>query len=384
VPPFLLLAVLQAVAEGAGGTEAPRLQHVPYYLSVAAHYASADRTEALREIRSWPPARIETAVSELRGQARHLRSAPTAPEHVDFHLVEAAILMHAETGLLGLQTLNAAEAKTHLRASTNLFEWSRGAAVEARNWATTRRFAFRKSGGPSASGPVVTERIVPGDYYVALAAAALALGFPPTARPFAEKARDLAPLDPAAHLVFGCVAEGLAQVQLLEHAESAASAWRARAQRALRDAIALDAGLLEARLRLGRLLLHEARLEEAQALLREVDAAAHDDGRRHLARLLLGRVAEARDRPEEAARFYGRALEAWPDSQAARLALGRCLERTAGPAAARPLVAASLAASQRPDRAADPWFLYPFGPPGLAKAALEQVWDDALGKAFGR
>jgi tetratricopeptide (TPR) repeat protein len=213
---------------------------------------------------------------------------------------------------------------------------------------------------------------------VALAAAALAAGSPTTAHPFAETARRIAPLDPEVQLVYGCVAEGLAEEQILRQRESEAAAWREQAGRALLDALALDEGLLEARLRLGRLLVVQGRLIEAEAILEDVEAHARDDRLRYLARLFLGRLAERQGRHDEAARAYTRALEGWPDSQAARLALGRAVERSSGPTAALPLVAASLAASQRPDRSADPWWLYRFGPPGLAKAALERVWTEAL------
>ncbi len=69
-----------------------------------------------------------------------------------------------------------------------------------------------------------------------------------------------------------------------------------------------------------------------------------------------------------------RAVEAWPEAQAARLALALLVEREGGPTAAREPVAAMLAASQRGDRPADPWWTYPFGPPGFAKVALDRLW----------
>jgi hypothetical protein len=82
-----------------------------------------------------------------------------------------------------------------------------------------------------------------------------------------------------------------------------------------------------------------------EPLIEDGEPHAGDDRLRCLARLFLGPLAERRGR------HY---------------------------AAASPLVAASLAGSQRLDRAADPWWLYRFGPPGLAKAALDRVWTKAL------
>jgi tetratricopeptide (TPR) repeat protein len=153
---------------------------------------------------------------------------------------------------------------------------------------------------------------------------------------------------------------------------------REAAEKALRDTLALDPGLQEARLRLGKLLLDVGRAVEAESLLAEVDERAADARQRYLARLFLGRVAERLGRPEEALRLYRLALEAWPDSQAARLALAHALERSSGPAAPLVLVGATLGASRRPDRAKDPWWLYLAGPLELTRALLERVWARAL------
>ena len=370
-----------------GGAPRPRYDFANY-LAIAAAYGSTNHAAALREIRQWRPDEVDAAVDDLRRRARKLRPVPSAPEDIAFATVEAAVLMHAEAGLLALQTLSLAEAEVHLRASTTLFEWSHGAATEARNLAETRRVAFKKRDasdddvGPERREPKpepeIVERVVRKDYYLALAAAALAIGFPPTALPFAEKARLAAPLDPEVQLVFGCTAESLAQEQLLRHRESEAARLRDEAARALRDALVLDPGLDEARLHLGRLLLVRGRLVEAEPVLELLERQSGDARQRYLARLFLGRLAQQRARPDEAAGLYRRALEIWPDSQAARLALSHSLEVAAGPAAARPLVAASLAESGRLDRAADPWWLYLFGPPGVAKSALDRVWTKAL------
>ena len=215
---------------------------------------------------------------------------------------------------------------------------------------------------------------------MALAAASLWLGDPATACSFAEDARRCAPLDAEAHLMLGCAAETRARELALGRQDSEAERRRDEAERALSDALALDPGLQEARLRLGQLLVDRGRLVQAESLLDQVEAHAADDRQRYLARLFLGRLAAARGRVDDAVGFYRRALEAWPDSQAARLALAQALEQSSGPSVAWPLVAGSLAASGRLDRTRDPWWAYLLGPPGQAQASLSRLWDEVLGR----
>jgi tetratricopeptide (TPR) repeat protein len=370
----MVLLWLLAVARGA----APGSQHdLTSYLAIAAAYDSSDHTRALQEIRQWTPPDITSAVAELQEAQDRLRAVPTATDHIAFGTVEVAVLMHAEAGLAALQALSMAEAEVHLRASTSLFTWSRRAAATARNFAHVRAYLDVRHDRPTPGLPI-RERIDPRDFYVALAAASLAIGFPETARPFAESARRAAPLDAEVQMVYGCVAESFADEQLLRHRESEVLGLQEEAGHAMLDALALDPGLHEARLRLGRLLLVRGGLIEAEPALEAVERVSTDERQRYLARLFLGRLAERRGRLDDAARLYAQALEGWPDSQAARLALAHALERQLGPAAARPVVSATLSASRRLDRAADPWWLYPFGPPGLAGAALDRVWKRAL------
>ena len=352
---MLLLLLLVAVQA------APEVQPeygLASYLRIAAAYRTANHAAALQEIREWPPAVRRAAVSDLRGRSRQLRSVPAAPGDIAFGTVEAAVLMHAEAGLRSLEASDLAEAANHLGASVALYQWSRDAAVTA--------------------APEIQPRIASRDFSLALAAAALAAGSPTTARPFAEQARRVAPFDPQVQLVYGCVAEGLAGEQLLRNRESAATAWRDRARLSLLDAVSLDAGLLEARLHIGKLHLDRGRLGQAERRLAEVDARSGDARQRYLARLLLGRVTERQGRQDEAVAFYRRALEAWPDSQAARLALAHAVEKSSGPEASLPLVAASLAVAQRLEQTTDPWRLYLFGPPGVADAVFARLVAEAL------
>jgi tetratricopeptide (TPR) repeat protein len=367
-------------SSGRTGPQAPRgaaplrpQNDLRLYLSTAAQYASGNRAGALREIRQWSRREIAWATAALRHQQVHLRLEAKDPDDIDFHLVEAAVLMHGQAGILFLQTHDIRRAKLHLDASSELLQWSRKAAAEERNWTTMRREAFKDR--PVDLSLELTESINARDFYVALASAALSLGYAEAASPFADQARLEAPLNPVVQLVAGCVASGLAVEKALQHRDADASRARTAAEAALRAAVTLDPAAQEARLRLGKLLLDQNRAVEAEPMLTEVEAKASDDRQRYLARLFLGRAAERRGRSEDAIRSYRRALEAWPTSQAARFGLAHALEKSSGPGAAREIVGALLDPSRATDGPSDPWFLYPIGPPGLAQSAFNRVWD---------
>ena len=113
------------------------------YLATAVHYASVNRTAALRAIRQWSPAEITRATAALRREEKRLRSAAKGPDDIGFDTVEAAVLLHGEAGLLSLQEHRLPLAKLHFDAALELLEWARRAAAEARNRATMRRHAFK-------------------------------------------------------------------------------------------------------------------------------------------------------------------------------------------------------------------------------------------------
>jgi Tfp pilus assembly protein PilF len=395
--PLLLLLLLVAVAQPAE----PQPQYsLESYLRLAAAYGSADasplgarerRAAAVHEIREWPPAVLRAAVADVQG--RKLRASSASPDSVAIDTVEAAVLMHAEAGLLALRESVLDAAESHLKASATLFSWSRRAASEVRTQRESLLKVSKKSLGLDILQYDVRPRIDGGLFSMALAAGALAAGNPATARAFAEDALRRAPASPDAQLIFGAVAEGLDGTERNRRHEAAAKGWRAEARLAFATAISSEADALadprlppqpspaglEARLRLGRMALDDGRLADARRWLEEVDAKSGDGRQRHLAWLLLGRVAEREARTDEAIGFFRRALEACPTSQVTVLAWAHAVERSSGPAPAEPLVARALALREHSGPADDPWRSYLFGPPGLAEAAFASVRRKALG-----
>jgi tetratricopeptide (TPR) repeat protein len=353
------------------------------YLEIAAAYASPMRDEAVRAIQAWPLPAVRMAVADLQGRGKQT--------------VEAAVLLHAEAGLLALRASAMDAAECHLRASTELFQWSSEAARQVR--------ARASAAGPYplpddaddlvVDGPQtavlpeddVRPRIGVSAMSVAMAAGALEAGNAATALQWARDARRWRPLDPIVLLVWGAVAEGLAEQERIAGRETEATRWRDDAARALAGAVAQPEDQLqatadlpslrrEARLRLGRVALENGWLKEARKGFEEVDRTG-DERQRYLARLLLGRVAEREGKADEAIASYRRALEAWPESQAATLALAHALEGKSGTAVARPL--AAVLVPQQAGSRPDPWRSYLFGPPGLARELFERVRERALG-----
>jgi tetratricopeptide (TPR) repeat protein len=150
-----------------------------------------------------------------------------------------------------------------------------------------------------------------------------------------------------------------------------------RARRALRDALAAEPSLDEARLRLGRIAWRLGEPAEARAALDEVllrtNAAR---GTAHLAHLFTGRLHEDAGRLEEAARAYEAALALDANGQAARIALSHVRLRLGDAAAARSEVAAALAPAGR-RRHPDPFWVYAAGVTAGLEEQLEALRREA-------
>ena len=366
------------------------------YLAAVAEYRAGRRDKALAEIREWRSGQVWAAGRALRLEGERLVALRAGekpvrlPVEIDARMVEAAALMHVEAGLLQLQSLAVARAEVQFSAATSLVEWLYGQAAERRR---LREALGRALAGPEGLDRALAEaldralsielKIERRQLYGVLAATTLAVGFPETALPFAEKAKAAAPPDGEILLLTGCVKESLALQERVRAHEGKARPLREEAESLLREAVRADPDRAEARLRLGGVLLAQGRPREAEPVLQQAAAQARDGPERYLVLLLLGRASERQENPDGGAGFYRRALEVWPESQAARLGLARCLEASAGPSAARPLVGASLLDSRKGAREPDPWWSYPFGPRGLAKAMADRLWREALGRPFG-
>jgi hypothetical protein len=150
----------------------------------------------------------------------------------------------------------------------------------------------------------------------------------------------------------------------------------ARATAIYRQCLAARPSLAEARVRLGRVLLLQNRLDDARTTLTSREAAAGSPRHRYLAALFAGAVEERAPRAAAARSHYEAALRAWPTGQAARVSLSRLLARDGDRAGAAALVAALPAEPGRLEDNADPWSWYYLGQAWQLEAAFLALRED--------
>ncbi|HEY7863540.1 MAG TPA: tetratricopeptide repeat protein, partial [Thermoanaerobaculia bacterium] len=138
-----------------------------------------------------------------------------------------------------------------------------------------------------------------------------------------------------------------------------------------RQALRLDPSLVEARLRLGRLLALDGKDDEATRELLAVAAAPSSDAS-YLAHLFLSRVEDERGRLADALAHAQAAAALRPNWQAGQLALAELLQRTGEGAQASRIIARAVVVPDRPAND-DGWLLYHFGAYERAAAALEAL-----------
>jgi tetratricopeptide (TPR) repeat protein len=139
-----------------------------------------------------------------------------------------------------------------------------------------------------------------------------------------------------------------------------------------RRALAIDPSLVEARVRLARLLDQRQRHGEAAAELKTVLSGNPSGTVAYYAHLFAGRTAQAMGQTNEAARHYRDAAALFPDAQSALLASSQLALLDADvPAALAPVqrLGARSAAFT-----ADPWWQYHLGAGRHADELLKALW----------
>jgi tetratricopeptide (TPR) repeat protein len=151
-----------------------------------------------------------------------------------------------------------------------------------------------------------------------------------------------------------------------------ASATNAEAERLFRRALAIDPTLVEARVRLARLLDWRGRHDEATSELNTALAQNPRGAVRFFAHLFGGRAAQSSGRIEEASVHYRDALELFPDAQSALLASSQIALLGSNVNAA--LESLRHLDARTADFQADPWWAYHLGAGRDADELLKALW----------
>lgn len=227
-----------------------------------------------------------------------------------------------------------------------------------------------------------------------------------TLLPHLDRAREQFPKDAGIRLALGTLDELRATAVMLRRVElptkeNPSASWRRNQRREYlekaadryREALTIDSTLVEARVRLGRVLQERGKLPEAR---RELEAAVATVGSTpspsqppspslpesapvpYLASLFLGDVIEAQGDEAGAIARYQQMVERWPECQSAHMALSSAFEasgdRRAAADALQPLWSPE---SER--KCLDPWWRYNNGQawrmPPLIEALRQRVKD---------
>ena len=185
-------------------------------------------------------------------------------------------------------------------------------------------------------------------------------------RAYLAEARELFPNDPEVLLVSGVDHEIVSEMSkgYLPRVDSAGQTLGDvtinpgkeldQAEAFLRQAAALSPGLVEARLRLGRVLYRRGELADAARELHAAQALTAQEQVQYLASTFLGMVAVARGDLDGADRCYADALRLFPGGHAAMIGRSEAAYLRGRSAEAAEIVI-SLLQQERKD---DPWWLY--------------------------
>jgi len=347
---LLLLSASGALSQ-INPTVVPNLQP---YLDVIEQYRRGDFEAAVVTLRSRTETQTAKSVRALMDRRTPGFQIPDVPA------MFAAAMLHTDTGFAAIEAQRTSEGSFHLRAAADLLAWTMLKVPDERQWLFARRdwrlmvvrilnFHFARDVEQSLRQ---AHRWAPDEVKIPRSGL---------------RAEDLTESDAEMDLALGSLAAGSAYMNARDLSvegrgkDALVRQCREQAEGHFRHALGLRPDLLEARLRLGRVLMDQDRTAEAEAELQTVLKQTTDSRTVYLALLFLGEAAEEGDRLEEATDMYRRAVAIKPDCQAARVALAYASEREGRLDAARLVLTPLLDRSGARNIPADDWTSYPSG-----------------------
>lgn len=338
------------------------------YIETVRLYASGDTTAALWQLGSWTEDRVLKHVSDLSDAVVSIRKCPGCPTRLAFSRfpIRAALLLHADREVQ--QQLDPPQSEQvphcgsgpqaiaveHLAMILLLIDPEAATFVKRAYLAMSRQAMWAHCFGEAAGWSRSGQKHFPKDPSLLLAD-----GVAAEARAYFT----MAPAPPTMGLSPATLRKREAlRVQLRD--------LREKARRAFEDALSVDPNLVEARLRLGRVLWFLDRPGPARAALEAVLAKPAEAPDQYLAHLFLGRILEDQEEIAAAEEHYRVALSMQPLSEIAAVALSHARFIQGDVEGARVLLSEGIDAVRK-RRDYDPWmpYLLPQTPDGEALMA---------------
>ncbi len=346
------------------------------YLHVVADYRAGRTAQALSEIRFWNYYELGTAYERLVRLKHRIRLCRETTSESDRRAsageievadLDAAVLLHTDAMLDGLEERAPYLISAQLSAAVQFFEFTR-------EW--TDGWSRAPHALPQGCRP--PPALSPRDWYLALTWTLLSYWKTNLADTMAGRGLERAPRDAEMLLAAATVKEALA-VDALQYGDRRpprpdlprelqgrdpplnAVGHLGEALALYRRALGVQPVYVQTRLRFAWVLSQLGQIDEARAELELAAAGAEDASERYLSELFLARVAEQAGDGETAIRHYRQAIEARPDSQAARIGLVHAIGRSDDGARVPPQLGELLAQPWPRSVSSDPWWRYPFG-----------------------
>jgi tetratricopeptide (TPR) repeat protein len=316
------------------------------YLTIVARHRAGIADEAVTVLAAWGRPAVLRAFNALPDHLRSLRPDAALP------LVFRLALLHTDAAMAARIPEMSADAVFHLNlVAVRLDPLAHlpGCGDFAEAWYTVA------AGILTESSPLDAEqlserglRLFPRSAELRLAAGAIkeALANPDVQRMFRA----------------GLIPRGRLNATPTELSLAGSSARLQRAEQLFRGALSADPALIEARVRLGRVLFDQGRLDDARSELERARREGGDGFVSYLAVLFLGKVQERLGRVADARASYEAAIDLVPYALAPRLALSRLLVREGQRASALERLDPAMPAGRWTlERPTDPWIRYRVG-----------------------
>lgn len=375
------LVVLSAVfllppSSAAAQCSPSRMPPSDEYLKLVTRYASDEPAEAVLSLARWDGERLACDLDNLQAAAVAARRCRgKCEDRVVFERfpVRAALLLHAAREIMERFAIPVTEQSVTCSTGPHAQAVERLATILLLVDPEAKAFLSR--------------------FYVAMARRAQWSHCIPEAEQWARTGLKRFPRDGKLLMTLGIVLETTAFLTLVPAPRAATlgpqavrqfeaqtaklgASWE-RARRAFDDALASDPDLLEARLRLGRVLWRLDRPEPARACFEEVVSKSDDKVILYLAHLFLGRLHEDQNRVAEAEKEYEAALATRPSSEAAAVAVSHVRLLMGDTAGAREVMDRGLE-QVFVRTGADPFKNYPMSHTREGQADLDQLRKELI------